>query len=613
MKRITVILAFVCVAFCAHSQSLEAYPTSQRYLFNPYNRNNVAIDSLHYFHLIYTSIIGNSNYNLDPEIYPCNEYQMYSAADYNPVQVYGVAIPIDFGGMPFPSGHKSLGYYWESDNLGPIDESMRDCVWQQFVDSIHVLWSDALYVDGCQWNIAGERLVKEKYVYLIQKTDDLQRPIIITDSVKINYGINATGWNRFQRPKVYDCPPPNNIVYEDGYIFPTLEIYFDHPHTLNDTFFVGNTVLVPEFIPNFESLSVSVRYNSIPPVYTSYLYDPSGCGYSGVFRSDNGEFIPRQMCEYYVDDPRWWRRASCPGAIDNSYMENVWGGPMAIVAPPPCMVANDVRMTQVGHDSATVEWNIPVGVSHCLLEYGPQGFAPGTGTVVDSVTEGRYCIHGLDEDTPYEVRVVCWCIYAEEYSDKQTVTFRTKFACPAVPEIHAIEVTDTTIALSWRIPDSADYTDVEYGPRGFAEGEGTLRPHITRGYYGYGSTTIGGLMPHTAYEVRLRNYCSNSGEVSSWYAIDTVTTGRDTSAAVIGAVLSERVVLRPNPATSKVVVESPSPITRIEAVDLQGRNLYDAPAASTTVEIATASWPRGTVVVTVYTTQGTVTKKLTLK
>ena len=286
---------------------------------------------------------------------------------------------------------------------------------------------------------------------------------------------------------------------------------------------------------------------------------------------------------------------------------------MAIVAPPPCMVANDVRMTQVGYDSATVEWNIPVGVSHCLLEYGPQGFAPGTGTVVDSVTEGRYCIHGLDEDTPYEVRIACWCIYAEEYSDKQTVAFRTKFACPAVPEIHAIEVTDTTIALSWWIPDSADYTDVEYGPRGFAEGEGTLRPHITRGYYGYGSTMIGGLMPHTAYEVRLRNYCGNSGRVSSWYAIDTVTTGIDTTTVAIGTVLAERVVLRPNPATSKVVVESPSPITRIEASDLQGRKIYDAPAMSSTAEIATASWPRGTVVVTVHTTQGTVTKKLTLK
>jgi hypothetical protein len=584
----------------------------------------VAIDSLHYFQFIYTSTIVNWHYGFDPEIYHCNEYQMYSAADYNPVQVYGVAIPIDFWCNPFPSGHKSFGYFWESDNLGPIDESMRDCVWQQFVDSMHVMWSDMLYVDGCQWDIAGERIVKEMYVYLIQKNDDLQRPIIITDSVRINYGINATGWNRFQRPKVYDCPPPNNIVYEGGYIFPTLEVYFDHPHTLNDTFFVGNTVLVPQF----ESLSESVVYNRIPPAFTSFLYDPSGYeydssgfgtgfssskGYNGVFRSDNGEFIPRQMCEYYVDDPRWWRRASCPGAIDNSYANALWGGPMAIVAPPPCMVANDVRMTQVGYDSATVEWNIPVGVSHCLLEYGPQGFAPGTGTVVDSVTEGRYCIHGLDEDTPYEVRIACWCIYAEEYSDKQTVAFRTKFACPTVPEIHAIEVTDTTIALSWWIPDSADYTDVEYGPRGFAEGEGTLRPHITRGYYGYGSTMIGGLMPHTAYEVRLRNYCSNSGRVSSWYAIDTVTTGIDTTTEDVVTVLSERVVLRPNPATAKVVVESPSPITRIEASDLQGRKLYDTPAMSTAVEIATASWPRGTVVVTVHTTRGTVTKKLTLK
>lgn len=603
MKRITVILAFVCVAFCAHSQSLEAYPTSQRYMFNPYNRNNVAIDSLQHFDDILDDDVWD--YFIAGDFYPCNEYQMYPASIMSPVQIYGVAIPLNFDYLPFPQGQKIVyGYYWENDSLSPRDDSIRNLYWQLFVDSIHVLWS---YVNLVDLAVSGNRLVSEMYVYLVQKTDDTQRPIIITDSVKIKYGVNATGWNRFQKPKLYNCTP-QNIYHSGGYIVPTLEVYFDHPYTLNDTFFVGNTAFMERY-----GAYTDIQYQKIPEVHTLYMRDPSGCGYSGVFRSNNGEFVPRQTCECVATDPNWWRTTSYPGSIDNSYVGNIWGGPMAIVAPPPCMVANDVRMTQVGHDSATVEWNIPVGVSHCLLEYGPQGFAPGTGTVVDSVTEGRYCIHGLDEDTPYEVRVVCWCIYAEEYSDKQTVTFRTKFACPAVPEIHAIEVTDTTIALSWRIPDSADYTDVEYGPRGFAEGEGTLRPHITRGYYGYGSTTIGGLMPHTAYEVRLRNYCSNSGEVSSWYAIDTVTTGRDTSAAVIGAVLSERVVLRPNPATSKVVVESPSPITRIEAVDLQGRNLYDAPAASTTVEIATASWPRGTVVVTVYTTQGTVTKKLTLK
>lgn len=610
MKNFSLLVIFcVLLSGVAYCQSLEAYPTSQRYLFNPYNNGNIQIDSLNFCHYIYGVDYSYDDICVESMTELCNEYQMYPVSTYSPVQVYGVAIPISFEIMPYPDGQKQLGYYWAEDNLSPHDDSIRNFYWQLFVDSLHVQRSVVVYQGGCEWNVSGDRRIFEMYIYIARKNDDPQHPIIL-DSVKINYGINATGWNRFQRPKVYDCPPPNDITYQGGYILSTLEVFFDHPYTLNDTFFVGNTMFVHQSNSNW-------HYHRIPPVHSSYLYDPSGVygykSFNGLFISDSGEFIPRQMCEYYDDDPRWWRRASCPGAIDNSYANHLWGGPMAIVAPPPCMVANDVRMTQVGHDSATVEWNIPVGVSHCLLEYGPQGFAPGTGTVVDSVTEGRYCIHGLDEDTPYEVRVVCWCIYAEEYSDKQTVTFRTKFACPAVPEIHAIEVTDTTIALSWRIPDSADYTDVEYGPRGFAEGEGTLRPHITRGYYGYGSTTIGGLMPHTAYEVRLRNYCSNSGEVSSWYAIDTVTTGIDTSAAVIGTVLSERVVLRPNPATSKVVVESPSPITRIEVADLQGRKLYDAPAMSSAAEIATASWPRGTVVVTVYTTQGTVTKKLTLK
>ena len=308
-----------------------------------------------------------------------------------------------------------------------------------------------------------------------------------------------------------------------------------------------------------------------------------------------------------------WQSARYPGSIDNSYMQNVWGGPMAIVAPPPCMVANDVRVTQVGYDSATVEWNIPVGVSHCLLEYGPQGFAPGTGTVVDSLTEGRYCLHGLEENTAYEVRVACWCIYAGEYSDKVSVGFRTAFGCPPVPAVLNSAVTDTTIALTWWMPDSADYTDAEYGPLGFVEGEGTLRPHITRNYYGYGGLMIGGLEPRTAYEVRLRNYCSHSDAMSEWFSFDTVTTGRDTATEAVNLALQERVLLRPNPATTRVTVSSPATITRITVVDLQGREVRDKTVMASTAELSTAGWPRGTMVVTIHTTQGTAVKKLTLK
>ena len=182
-----------------------------------------------------------------------------------------------------------------------------------------------------------------------------------------------------------------------------------------------------------------------------------------------------------------------------------------------------------------------------------------------------------------------------------------------MPAVTNCAVTDTTIALAWWIPDSADYTDVEYGPAGFAEGEGTSKPHITRNYYGYGTLMMSGLEPRTAYEVRMRNYCSHSDAMSEWFSFDTVTTWTDTTTEGINAVLQEQVSLRPNPATTRVQVTSPVAMTRIVVTDLQGRTLLELPAMADTAELDTSTWPRGTVIVTIHTPQGKAVKKLALK
>ena len=602
MKKLVL---YLFLGFCCcdiYAQITEAYPTSQRYLFNPYNRDSVYIDSVRHFGDIYnrggevcpTCIIGYIN--------DCNEYQMYPLSNTSNIQVYGVALPINMW-IPIPRGFKHFEYYWEEDNLGPYDDSIRNIYWQTFVDSIHVLWSNINFNDLTGF---GTRKLYEKYIYFIKKTDDPQHPIIINDSAKIQYGINAVGWNRLQLPKLYNCTS-TNIAHDGGYIVPTLEVYFDHPHNVNDTFFVGNTSFYPYY-----RYYANERFWSIPYTMIYYIddYAPS---FNGVFRSDNGDFVPFQNCDCPISDPNWWRPARYPGEIDNRYTNSIWGGPMAIVAPPPCMAPHAVRMTQVGYDSATVEWNIPVGVSHCRLEYGPQGFASGTGTVVDSLTEGRFIMQGLDENTAYEVRVACWCIYAEEYSDTVSVGFRTAYACPPVPTVINCAVTDTTIALSWWIPYSADYTDIEYGPAGFAEGEGTSKPHITRNYYGYGTLMMSGLEPRTAYEVRMRNYCSHSDAMSEWFSFDTMTTWTDTTTEGINAILQQQVSLRPNPATTRVQVASPVAMTRIVVTDLQGRTLLELPAMADTAEFDTSTWPRGTVIVTVHTAQGKAVKKLALK
>ncbi len=596
MRKFIPFIAICLFCLNINAQITEAYPTSQRYLFNPYNRDSVYIDSARFCDVNF--LYGYNYAWFDGVFYPCNEYQMYPLSYDSTVQVYGVAIPVNIN-IPMHQGSAYYEDYWGEDNLGPYDDSIRNLYWQTFVDSMHVLWSAFL----APLSPTGERRIYERYIYFVQKTDDPLHPIIITDSVKIQYGINAVGWNRLQLPKLYNC----TLQYFYGFRVPTLEVYFDRPHNVNDTFFVGNT----SFLIDYGRYAYN-RFYTVVRAMTVYMRDLAS-RLSGPFRSDNGDFRPYQGLNFDCDDPRAWPHIKYPGSIDNSFMDNLWGGPMAIVAPPPCMVPNNLRMTQVGYDSATVEWNIPVGVSHCRLEYGPQGFAPGTGTVVDSLTVGRFLMQGLDENTAYEVRVACWCIYAEEYSDTVSVGFRTAYACPPVPAVTNCAVTDTTIALSWWMPDSADYTDVEYGPAGFAEGEGTSKPHITRNYYGYGTLMMSGLEPRTAYEVRMRNYCSHSDAMSEWFSFDTMTTWTDTTTEGINAILQQQVSLRPNPATTRVQVASPVAMTRIVVTDLQGRTLLELPVTADTAELDTSTWPRGTVIVTVHTAQGKAVKKLALK
>ena len=189
MRKFIPFIAICLFCLNINAQITEAYPTSQRYLFNPYNRDSVFIDSASHCHDIFGGEI--KNYSLDGLFYPCNEYQMYPLSYGSTIQVYGVAIPVSIW-MPIPRRMKHFGYYWEEDNLGPRDDSIRNLYWQTFVDSMHVLWSSVTY--GI--TVSGERRIYERYIYFVQKTDDPLRPIIITDSVKIQYGINAVGWNR---------------------------------------------------------------------------------------------------------------------------------------------------------------------------------------------------------------------------------------------------------------------------------------------------------------------------------------------------------------------------------------------------------------------------------
>ncbi len=77
-----------------------------------------------------------------------------------------------------------------------------------------------------------------------------------------------------------------------------------------------------------------------------------------------------------------------------------------IIGPPPtCPAATAVTAGTVTSGGATISWTNGSGsIASTLIEYGPAGFTPGTGTVVNNVTS-PYVLTGLNPATNYTVYV----------------------------------------------------------------------------------------------------------------------------------------------------------------------------------------------------------------
>ena len=73
MRKFIPFIAICLFCLNINAQITEAYPTSQRYLFNPYNRDSVYIDSARFCDVNF--LYGYNHAWFDGVFYPCNEYQ----------------------------------------------------------------------------------------------------------------------------------------------------------------------------------------------------------------------------------------------------------------------------------------------------------------------------------------------------------------------------------------------------------------------------------------------------------------------------------------------------------------------------------------------------------
>ena len=479
-------LLFIIASFIssfAFAQHVEYYPNSQRYYMELYNKpemnwsdscndayplswNWIQMWPIHYENDLY--------HNCNRFAHECHVSNMDGRAIYgivvlcNILQLIG-QYDVDYDlrySHYYLDIHAEPYYPLSFDSVSSETNAIIDSTWKKLIDTLQ------------------HRSEVDRFkMWMLRPTGQGSNQSCLIDSVYALPEWNMITDSKFVFPNMWVDDSVHPLFGHAPYItFPTLEVYFEQPYIVNDSFFVGTD--------NF-------------PVNTIFEYNDTILTFPQILNL---------RC-YGCNIPFLIKIRDC-SAFDSYYQQSndleVWTGIFPILQPPSgCYKPGVLRASVIGYDSAVVEWMSRFWLPESRVEYAPAGFAPDSGTVIYGVTGNKITLHGLSEDTEYEVRVSNWCSDDSAYSEQSVTSFRTAPRCEPAGEVSLFVASDTTIQLAWSLPDSAAWCEVEWGPEGFSEGEGTLLPHVNPGYMG-GYLFLQHLQPATSYDVRVRNWCPHS-------------------------------------------------------------------------------------------------------
>lgn len=148
-------------------------------------------------------------------------------------------------------------------------------------------------------------------------------------------------------------------------------------------------------------------------------------------------------------------------------------GPFSFTTLPACPPIDGFTVfAEPFIDSVYISWEPTLAASSYVVEYGPVGFAFGTGTSVGSV-DNFIGIAPIADDTEYEFYVYADCLDDGLSGVVGPYSFITFPACPEV-DINSIttEVFTDSVFINWNPSLAASSYVIEYGPAGFPLGYG---------------------------------------------------------------------------------------------------------------------------------------------
>jgi hypothetical protein len=180
---------------------------------------------------------------------------------------------------------------------------------------------------------------------------------------------------------------------------------------------------------------------------------------------------------------------------------------------PSCLSPTALTASNISATGATLSWTAGnSGYSNHVIEYGPAGFAQGSGNVVTSFGPPLWFLTGLSPSTAYEYYVIEVCGNGGQSAPSARFSFTTAPApsCQPPTNLSAGNIGTSGATLSWTAGNTS-YTEhaLEYGPVGFAQGSGTAITGIKSL-----TTTLSGLSPNTQYEFYVTEDCGNGSQSS---------------------------------------------------------------------------------------------------
>jgi hypothetical protein len=195
--------------------------------------------------------------------------------------------------------------------------------------------------------------------------------------------------------------------------------------------------------------------------------------------------------------------------------------------PPVCAAPTALASSNVTNTTAQLSWQpggTPAAGTTYAVEYGPQGFTPGSGTVLSGLTAASTQLTALIPATTYCFYVTQNCPGGNGNSAQVGPTcFTTAAPVCAAPTVPASSnVTTTTAQVSWQpggTPATGTTYTLEYGVQGFTPGTGTFLGGLTSA-----SAQLTALSPGTTYCFYVRQNCPGGNGSSTQVGPTCFTT-----------------------------------------------------------------------------------------